>query len=583
MRTVADTLEEALSLSAALEPPALRRARLLALALAARDHEQHAIGDAAALLLDTGAAQLPERALRLERALASPEGGPRLRALAEAVADALARAWPWRPGRLTHPDEARVLLCSAWARLGEDSLLDDALGGFVAHGLHALGWAAACAASWGRSPERAEALSYHALTLAVRAEDRVIERRTVRVIAEGALVVGRTGAALAPLKALSGLGVFGLRWAEAALVVAQACAENDELGAAGATLQRAALAAEEVEGADQAVTALLCRVAEAQRRHLGPALARTTAQRIIDRLRGHVIGPEPNLRLPFRPLLEVSLANPGLAAPLRDLLRRQAVVAPGWCFALGLLELGTGAPERARQAARVLEESADSGANDVEARWLGGLLRARLGELPRARRQLLEALRELPAGAAVDVPGSPGGDRRAERVFTDELLAAGDLEGALLIARLTPGPALRGALLRRCADALRLRGELGAAHGALDEATAALAEEEAADLDPELLLELVLARAGAGQEQAAADLFAWERARLVARGDGAAQLPLAQERLGGRCGAGVDAALERAWEEELAALSAPDDQIGLLLAWLEAQRGAGLLPLSVGA
>ena len=55
----------------------------------------------------------------------------------------------------------------------------------------------------------------------------------------------------------------------------------------------------------------------------------------------------------------------------------------------------------------------------------------------------------------MDVPGSPGGDRRAERVFTDELLAAGDLEGALLIARLTPGPALRGALLRRCADAVR--------------------------------------------------------------------------------------------------------------------------------
>ena len=575
MRTAVDTLDEAVALCAALEPDA-RRSGLLAVASAARALGHDAVADAVALQLDSAAYRLQERALRLDAALrASPApDAPRLRALAAAVRAALRADGPWRADRLTHPDDARVWLCAADARLADDQQLDETLAGFVVPTLHALGWAVAAAGSWGHAPERAEALGYHAVTLAVRAEDPVIERRVVGIVAEGALRVGRPGAALAPLKALANLGVAGLRWAEAALVVARCCAEHDELGVGGATLQRAAQAAEAVEGAHLEVTAFLCKVAEAQRRHLGPTLARTTAQRVVDRLRGHMLGPEPNLRLPYRPLLVVSLANPALAAPLRDLLRAQSVVSPGWCFALGLLEHGTGALDRARQAARVLEESAASGANDVEALWLAGLLRARIGDASRARVVLVQALGALPSGAVIDVPGSPGGDCRAERVFVDALLAVGDIEGGLLVARLTPTAGLRAGLLLRCADALRLAGAGSDVRAALDEATAALAEDDPQAIDPDLMLDLMWSRAMLGQVQAAADLFAWERARLAVRGGAAAALVVALERLGGRCGAAVDAALAHAWEEELALATHPAERLGLLLSWLDLQRAS---------
>jgi hypothetical protein len=58
------------------------------------------------------------------------------------------------------------------------------------------------------------------------------------------------------------------------------------------------------------------------------------------------------------------------------------------------------------------------------------------------------------------------------------------------------------------------------------------------------------------------------------RGGAAAALAVALERLGGRCGAAVDAALAHAWEEELALATNPAERLGLLLSWLDLQRAS---------
>ena len=66
--------------------------------------------------------------------------------------------------------------------------------------------------------------------------------------------------------------------------------------------------------------------------------------------------PDPNARYPWRTLFRAARQEPGLSTAMRELLRQKTVVPPGWCYALGIMELEAGRPDRAERAASALEK-----------------------------------------------------------------------------------------------------------------------------------------------------------------------------------------------------------------------------------
>ncbi|MEC7949578.1 MAG: hypothetical protein VX265_18570, partial [Myxococcota bacterium] len=195
-------------------------------------------------------------------------------------------------------------------------------------------------------------------------------------------------------------------------------------------------------------TWLMCSIATAQLDSLGPLVAEHTMARAVGAVADTPLSPDPVLRFPWRRLARTALARPALAGPLRDHLRAQPVVPPGWCYALGLMEFATGSPARARGAAKALEASHAAWPEDTESLWLGALLRCRIGDRERAISDIGRLMGRIEPGTPAWLAGDDEGPRPLEHHLVRGLLELDDVDSAAELARGVTTPALRARLLQ---------------------------------------------------------------------------------------------------------------------------------------
>ena len=163
---------------------------------------------------------------------------------------------------------------------------------------------------------------------------------------------------------------------------------------------------------------------------------------------GHTpLPPDPNARYPWRTLFRSAQQEPGISDALRNLLRQRNVVPPGWCYALGIMELESGRADRAERAASALEKGHAFNPGDVEPLWLAALLWARTGQVERALDAMYPVLDEMGEETSVDLPGQAGGASHVELLFVEALVAGGAIERAAELGRTVIEPALRARLL----------------------------------------------------------------------------------------------------------------------------------------
>ena len=194
------------------------------------------------------------------------------------------------------------------------------------------------------------------------------------------------------------------------------------------------------------------------------------------------LSPDPVL-WSWRRLARTALSCPA-SPPLRDHLRHQPVVPPGWCYALGLMELSTGNPARARGAAKALEASHAAWPEDTESLWLASLLRCRLGDRERAIDDISRLLGHVDAGTPVWLAGDESGPQPLEQHLVRALLDLGDPDSAAELARATTAPLLRARLLREVGAMFVLDGDRGTAAILAEEAVQAREEARETDTPP---------------------------------------------------------------------------------------------------
>jgi hypothetical protein len=280
--------------------------------------------------------------------------------------------------------------------------------------------------------------------------------------------------------------------AELAEAVAGVLAREDLLPEAATVWGRAMDLAQADDVPIDASTSLLCGIAEAQLAALGPMVAEHTVARAVAAVASSPLSPDPTLRFPWRRLCRTALQAPALASPLRDHLRNQTFVPPGWCYVLGLLELSTGNPRRAKGAAKALEASHAAWPEDTESLWLAALLRCRLGTRDEARQDLRTLLAAVEPGTTTELPGQDGGPVPLEQHLVRALLDMGDRDTAVELASTVGSGATRARLLREAGTLARLEGDHPAASHLARESLAARDEAHAsgepiAALDPELV------------------------------------------------------------------------------------------------
>jgi tetratricopeptide (TPR) repeat protein len=222
---------------------------------------------------------------------------------------------------------------------------------------------------------------------------------------------------------------------------------------------------------------IVCRIARQQLEHLGPDPAAETMAVAVTRAAAEPLSPDPELRFAWRLLFETGLAEPALAVPLRDHLRSQVRVPPGWCYVLGLFELATGHVQRARWAAEALDRGFEVNPADAESGWLAALLWLHTGARREGLASTQAVLAAVEPGRVAAIPGRPGGPVALDGALGEALLAAGLPEEALALARTADEPAVRADLLSLAAEhahhegaadaARRLSREAAVAFGAL--------------------------------------------------------------------------------------------------------------------
>ncbi len=242
--------------------------------------------------------------------------------------------------------------------------------------------------------------------------------------------------------------------AEAQSVLGQALAE--ELASAGHIELAAALWSETVDRVESGMpvngpsTALLCVLAKAQEASVGQVVAELTWSRTVRRVARQPLPSDPRTAGPWPELLRQGLARPDWSTRLRRALRAQPVLPPPWAFALALLDLRAGFPERTRSTARALEASQRTWGQDPEPTILAAVLRAELGELRQAT-TLMGAVLSMSAGQTVALPHARASAEPVEQIFVSILAAHGGIGQAVHIARTVQSPGLRADLLAQLA------------------------------------------------------------------------------------------------------------------------------------
>jgi hypothetical protein len=574
--STAALLHQALDLAHAAADPQAREAAVVEVAaLAARQGSRDQAAEALVDVQDA-AGRLWVHGLLAGHAQRTGEPATAHHHLREALA-ALEEAPRWRPrpdGWISL-DDARARLAGIAAALGAGELLD-AIAAPLCPGRPA--WAAATRARFslaaaadggGRSAAWAEAL-----TAARRLPDPVDARRALVELAAVAVQHGYAARAVRLVRTAADDDPVGgpVHRAELAEAVAGVLAQADHLPEAATVWGRAAdLAADPAIPPDIA-TWLLCSIAEAQLDALGPMIAEHTMARAVAAVAHTPLSPDPTLRFPWRRLARTALSCPALAAPLRDHLRTQPVVPPGWCYALGLMELATGNPARARGAAQALEASHAAWPEDTESLWLGALLRCRVGDRDRAISDIAQLLGLVEAGTPAWIAGDESGPQPLEHHLVRALLDLGDVESAAELARSVTTPALRARLLREAGAVCVLGGDRAA--GATLAREALQAREEAstgdgpsspldADLPPLIRL---LADTGEAPTALSALQRALQRGRPT---PDALALPVLSA-LAGSLGRHppLAEAVQAAFAQRLEAQEAPADAAALLCAWI---------------
>ena len=234
--------------------------------------------------------------------------------------------------------------------------------------------------------------------------------------------------------------------------IANVLAEAGRRDAAARTWRRALRALLAAPPLGWSAAEIVCRIARQQLEHLGPDPAAETLALAVTRAAAEPLSPDPDLRFAWRLLYETGLAEPALAEPLRDHLRVQARVPPGWCYVLGLLELSTGHVQRARWAAEALDRGFEVNPADAESGWLAALLWLRTGAVREGLASTHAVLSSVEPGRVAAIPGRPGGPVALDAALGEALLAAGVPDESVALARTADEPAVRAELLSRAAE-----------------------------------------------------------------------------------------------------------------------------------
>ena len=488
-------LHQALDLAHAAEDPRDRDDAVVEIAALAAARGEAALAAEALLDVQDPAGRLWVHGLLAEGAAAAGHTGPAHHHL-DAALGALADAPRWRPrpGGWVTLDDARARLVQVAARLEAEERLATLAAPLCPGGA---AWAAATRARFSlrcRQPGAGRGDAWtEALEAARRLPDPVDARRALVSLTRVAVQHGEAARAVRLVRVAADDDPIGssVHRAELAEAVAGVLARADHLPEAATVWGRAADLAQEPEVPLDIGTWLLCSIAEAQLDALGPMLAEHTMARAVRGVATTPLSPDPTLRFPWRRLARTALACPALAGPLRDHLRAQPVVPPGWCYALGLMELATGNPARARGAAKALEASHAAWPEDTESLWLGALLRCRVGDRDRAISDIAQLLGLVDPGTPAWPAGDDAGPRPLEHHLVRALLDIGDVDSAAELARSVTAPALRARLLREAGAVMHLGGDRSrSAHLALE---ALQARDEAmaspaglSPLDPDL-------------------------------------------------------------------------------------------------
>lgn len=480
-------LHHALDLAHAVGDPTVREDTVTEVAAMAAHRGARDLAVDALVDLPAAAARLRVHGLLAEHALRDGDPERSTQHLDRAI-EALAEEPRWRPGTdgWVSLDDARTRLLTVATALGSLDRVDTIAAPLVS-GRPA--FAAAARARFELSVDNSDAERgvawAEARAAARRLADPVDARRALVALASVAVAGGEAARAVRLVRAdAENEDASPVHQAELAEAIAGVLAGADHLPEAATVWSRATDLATDPAVPLDVATWLLCSTAESQLDALGPLIAEHTMARAVANVADTPLSPDPVLRFPWRRLARTALSCPALAAPLRDHLRGQPVVPPGWCYALGLMELATGNPARARGAAKALESSHAAWPEDTESLWLAALLRCRLGDRERAIDDISTLLGQVHAGRPVWLAGDESGPQPLEQHLVRALLDLGDPDSAAELARATTAPGLRARLLREVGAVCVLGGERDVGAALAAEALQARDEARSADTPP---------------------------------------------------------------------------------------------------
>ena len=486
-------LHHALDLAHAVADPSARAAVVAEVAALAATRGERTQAVEALVDVQAPGSRLRVQGLLAESALQDGDAEQALQHLDRAM-EALAEGPRWRPSTdgWVSLDDARARLIEIAAALGDGARIEQ-IAAPLAPGRPA--WAAATLARFKMAADARidPAVSEDVLgeawaaarMAASRLPDPVDARRALVELASAAIARGEAARAVSLVRTAEESPEHNpVHHAELAEAIAGVLAQADHLPEAATVWSRATDLATDLAVPVDITTWLLCSIAESQLDSLGPMIAEHTMARAVEAVAHTPLSPDPVLRFPWRRLARTALSCPALAAPLRDHLRHQPVVPPGWCYALGLMELSTGNPARARGAAKALEASHAAWPEDTESLWLASLLRCRLGDRERAIDDISRLLGHVDAGTPVWLAGDESGPQPLEQHLVRALLDLGDPDSAAELARATTAPLLRARLLREVGAMFLLDGDRDTAAILAEEAVQAREEARETDTPP---------------------------------------------------------------------------------------------------
>ena len=377
------------------------------------------------------------------------------------------------------PESARARVAELCVRLGDRQTALGIAGALpLGRKARAQAWRALVEPSFAHDGSQLESDWAAAREAALAVADPV-DGLAARVALAEAACRGGSAVRAASLAHSDALGAFSdpLLRARLGQAVGQVLAEAGRPDAAARLWRRALAPLLERDGLGSREAHVVGEVARLQLEHLGAAEAVETVERAVTRAGSAPLSPAPDLRFAWRQLYTLSLAEPLLAAPLRDWLRVQSRVPPGWCYVLGLLELETGHLQRAQWAAEALDRGQELNPSEIESGLLAALLWLRLGAVDNGLAAAAAVMQAEADGESRSVPGRPGPPASPPALLAEALLRAGQRAAGAAVARSVPTAGERARLL--CAAGEEAWGEASTEEAAALAAEAALAVEDA--------------------------------------------------------------------------------------------------------